>query len=117
MKSNTSFNKSASKLPATAAQWASVISQAPGSSRSVSIKEQAAREGSVVVKTGGYAAVSQALAKKRQGQRGPQRSPTKLPVTVRYSPEVVAYFKATGDGWQTRMNDVLSDWVSHHQPA
>ncbi|HRE86449.1 MAG: BrnA antitoxin family protein [Candidatus Accumulibacter sp.] len=47
-------------------------------------------------------------AKVRQpGRRGPQKLPTKVAVTVRYSPEVLDYFKATGDGWQTRMNDVL----------
>jgi uncharacterized protein (DUF4415 family) len=50
-------------------------------------------------------------------ERGPQRSPTKQPVTVRYSPEVIAYFKSTGQGWQTRMNDALSEWVAKHQPV
>jgi uncharacterized protein (DUF4415 family) len=117
MKSNTSLNKSAAKLPATAAQWAAVLAQAPSSPRSASIKEKAARADAVVVNSGGYSAVREALAKKRQGQRGPQRSPTKLPVTVRYSPEVVAYFKATGAGWQTRMNDALIDWVADRQAA
>ncbi len=29
-------------------------------------------------------------------ERAPQRSPTKQPVTLRYSPEVIAYFKSTG---------------------
>jgi len=48
------------------------------------------------------------------GQRGPQKRPTKVAVTVRYSPEVVEYFKATGEGWQTRMNDALLDYVAHH---
>lgn len=33
-------------------------------------------------------------------------------LSVRYSPEVIAYFKATGDGWQTRMDDVLKDYVA-----
>ncbi|CDG81021.1 putative uncharacterized protein [Janthinobacterium agaricidamnosum NBRC 102515 = DSM 9628] len=32
-------------------------------------------------------------------------------LSVRYSPEVVAYFKATGEGWQARMDDVLRDYV------
>ena len=41
------------------------------------------------------------------GQRGPQKKPTKVAVTLRYSPEVLAYFKAQGDGWQTRINNVL----------
>lgn len=51
------------------------------------------------------------------GQRGPQKRPTKVAVTVRYSPEVVEYFKATGEGWQTRMNAALRDYVKRHRPA
>lgn len=70
-----------------------------------------------VVQSGGYSAVRDALAQKRQGQRGPQHTPTKLPVTVRYNPEVVAYFKASGAGWQTRMNDALCEWVAKHKTA
>jgi uncharacterized protein (DUF4415 family) len=38
----------------------------------------------------------------------------KLPLTVRYDPCVVAAFKATGRGWQTRMNDALVDWLKTH---
>jgi uncharacterized protein (DUF4415 family) len=69
-----------------------------------------------VVQGGGYAAVKAALAEKRSsGQRGAQRSPTKQLVSVRYSPEVLQYFKSTGDGWQTRMNDALLEWV--HQKS
>ena len=41
-----------------------------------------------------------------------QQKPTKLAVTVRYNPEVIAYFKAIGDGWQTLMNDAMRVWVS-----
>ncbi|WP_038488095.1 BrnA antitoxin family protein [Janthinobacterium agaricidamnosum] len=36
---------------------------------------------------------------------------SKVLLSVRYSPEVVAYFKATGEGWQARMDDVLRDYV------
>jgi uncharacterized protein (DUF4415 family) len=46
------------------------------------------------------------------GQRGPQKQATKVPITVRYSQEVVDFFKAGGDGWQTRMNDVLRAYVA-----
>jgi uncharacterized protein (DUF4415 family) len=113
MKSDTSSRK----LPTSPAQWDKVIAQAPGKDRPATAKEQTARRNAVVVKGGGFAAVRDALVQKRQGQRGPQRSPTKLPVTVRYNPEVVAYFKATGAGWQTRMNEVLSEWVATHAPA
>ena len=51
------------------------------------------------------------------GQRGAQKRPTKVALTVRYSPEIVAYFKATGDGWQTRMNDALQEYVEQHRVA
>ena len=66
----------------------------------------------VVVKGGGYAVVRAAISEKRKrGQRGPQQSPTKQLVSVRYSPEVLDYFKATGAGWQTRMDEALLEWV------
>ena len=34
---------------------------------------------------------------RKVGQRGPQKTPTKISVTVRYSPEVIRYFKKTGE--------------------
>lgn len=43
----------------------------------------------------------------RPGQRGPQRAPTKKQVSLRLSPEVLAHFRATGKGWQTRIDDTL----------
>jgi uncharacterized protein (DUF4415 family) len=54
------------------------------------------------------------LPKRKPGQRGAQKQPTKISVTLRYSPEVVAYFKAMGNSWQTRINDALKDWIAHH---
>lgn len=47
--------------------------------------------------------------------RGRPKSPNrKLLVSVRYSPEVVAYFKSTGEGWQSRMDSVLLKYVEKH---
>jgi uncharacterized protein (DUF4415 family) len=44
--------------------------------------------------------------------RGRRKSENKkLLVSVRYSPEVVAYFKSTGEGWQSRMDGVLREYV------
>jgi uncharacterized protein (DUF4415 family) len=51
------------------------------------------------------------------GKRGAQKTPVKVAVTVRFSPEVIDYFKSTGDGWQTRMNDALREYVSTHKAA
>lgn len=33
-------------------------------------------------------------------------------VSIRYSPEVLAYFKATGEGWQSRMDGVLKAYIA-----
>lgn len=37
----------------------------------------------------------------------PKAEVTKVPVTIRLDRDVVEAFKATGEGWQTRMNDTL----------
>lgn len=42
----------------------------------------------------------------------PKSDNRKLLVSVRYSPEVVSYFKSTGEGWQSRMDGVLLDYVA-----
>ena len=47
--------------------------------------------------------------------RGPQKAPTKVQISMRLSPEVVDYFKAQGRGWQTRINEVLVDYVTDQQ--
>lgn len=44
----------------------------------------------------------------------PKSENKKLLVSVRYSPEVVAYFKSTGEGWQSRMDGVLREYVARH---
>ncbi|MBT0569489.1 BrnA antitoxin family protein [Curvibacter sp. CHRR-16] len=44
----------------------------------------------------------------------PKSASKKLLVSVRYSPEVVAYFKSTGEGWQSRMDGVLQQYVAEH---
>jgi len=42
----------------------------------------------------------------------PKSENKKLLVSVRYSQEVVAYFKSTGEGWQSRMDGVLREYVA-----
>jgi uncharacterized protein (DUF4415 family) len=44
----------------------------------------------------------------------PKSEHKKLLVSVRYSQEVVEFFKATGDGWQSRMDGVLRQYVARH---
>jgi uncharacterized protein (DUF4415 family) len=91
-----------------------VIARAPGKDRAMTAREEAKWSKGVLINGGGYQAVREALAEKRKpGQRGPQLAPTKQLVSVRYSPEVLAFFKASGAGWQTRMDDALRQWVSN----
>lgn len=47
----------------------------------------------------------------------PKLENKKLLVSVRYSQEVIEYFRATGDGWQARMDDVLRKYVLRHKKA
>ena len=47
----------------------------------------------------------------------PKSDNKKLLVSVRYSPEVVAYFKSTGEGWQSRMDEALREYVEQHRAA
>src|SRR3989338_8972154 len=44
----------------------------------------------------------------------PKSDKKKLLVSVRYSQEVIEYFRATGDGWQSRMDEVLRKYVARH---
>jgi uncharacterized protein (DUF4415 family) len=46
--------------------------------------------------------------------RGAQKSPTKQRITIRLSPDVVSKFRATGKGWQSRIDEALQDWLKRH---
>jgi uncharacterized protein (DUF4415 family) len=41
--------------------------------------------------------------------------PTKRQVTLRIDPDIINYFKAGGQGYQTRINAVLRSYVKAHQ--
>ncbi|MGB7190255.1 MAG: BrnA antitoxin family protein [Acidobacteriaceae bacterium] len=43
----------------------------------------------------------------RPNHRGPQKAPVKKQVSLRLSPEVLAHFKSSGRGWQTRIDETL----------
>ena len=54
-------------------------------------------------------ALQQALAERRERlrRRGAQAAPSKKQVTLRLDPDVIDKFRATGPGWQARINDAL----------
>lgn len=48
------------------------------------------------------------IAKRKRGRPlGSGQTPTKEPVKIRLDADVLATLRATGDGWQTRINDTL----------
>ncbi|WP_096281859.1 BrnA antitoxin family protein [Marinobacter sp. LV10R510-11A] len=47
----------------------------------------------------------------------PKAEVTKERITIRLSPEVVAKFRATGSGWQTRMDKALQEYLSNHNQS
>jgi uncharacterized protein (DUF4415 family) len=49
-----------------------------------------------------------------RGQRGPQKAPTKHHVSIRLDPSVLAHFRAAGPGWQSRINEVLAEYVKRN---
>ncbi len=44
----------------------------------------------------------------------PQGSGKKEQVTLRLDTDILEQFRAPGNGWQTRINDALRDWVKQH---
>jgi len=44
----------------------------------------------------------------------PRSASSKVLLSVRYSREVVDFFRATGEGWQSRMDGALKEYVAQH---
>lgn len=84
------------------------LTDAQGEVRELS--EQDLREGE------SYASLPESLRRKI-GQRGPQKAPRKELISIRLSPDVLQRFRASGDGWQTRVDEALKDWLKTHTPA
>lgn len=55
------------------------------------------------------------IVKRRGRPVGSTAATRKSATTIRLDEDVLAAFKATGQGWQTRMNNALKDWLKTHQ--
>jgi uncharacterized protein (DUF4415 family) len=47
----------------------------------------------------------------------PKLANKKLLVSVRYSPEVLQWFRETGPGWQARMDEALKEHIARQRKA
>jgi BrnA antitoxin of type II toxin-antitoxin system len=66
----------------------------------------------VVTPGGGVAATVTAIRR----TRGPNKRPAKEQVAIRLDQDVVGALRASGPGWQTRVNAALKEWLAS-QPA
>ncbi len=46
--------------------------------------------------------------------RPPSTKPLKVPTTIRFDADVLAALKASGKGWQTRVNEAMRAWLKDH---
>lgn len=50
-------------------------------------------------------------------QAGILKANGKTEIALQVDNEIVAYFRATGQNWQARMNDALKEWLKEHSVA
>ncbi|GFO56248.1 antitoxin [Geomonas sp. Red276] len=67
--------------------------------------------GDVLREVFGQEAATEMLIKRPGRVKG---SGSKESQTVRFDRDILAAFKATGKGWQTRMNNALREWLKDH---
>ena len=58
-----------------------------------------------------------AIDAQRKKRGRPFGSGKKEQVAIRFDIEVLDAFRASGPGWQTRMNNALKDWLQNHSVA
>ena len=75
-------------------------------------EEDAAIQAGIAKDPSTYELGAAAFKQLRRGR--PLGSGTKTQITLRLDVDVVDKFKASGDGWQTRINEALKSWVQSH---
>lgn len=56
-------------------------------------------------------------AKLATSRRGPRKARNKERINIPLSREVIDRFRATGEGWQSRLDVALQDWLKTHSPV
>lgn len=59
----------------------------------------------------------QIVARRVGRPAGSVKAAPKVATTIRLSPDVIQAFRAAGDGWQTRIDAALKDWLKTHSPV
>ena len=59
--------------------------------------------------------VAEAMPGLMRKVRGRQKAPTKELISIRLSQDVVGKFRASGPGWQGKVDEVLRSWLKSHR--
>ena len=63
------------------------------------------------------AAMPEVVEAMKRGRGRPKSAYPKIRVSLRLDPDVIAAYKATGTGWQSRINDILAHGLTRGRPA
>ena len=76
-------------------------------------EEDAAINASIASDPDTFEASSEQFKTAKRG-RGIQKEVTKIPVSIRLDQDVVEFFRHSGRGWQTKVNEILREYKSTH---
>ncbi len=74
------------------------------------VREIAAEDVAIFQAPSSLPEAEQKMLKSLRG-RGPQKTPRKVPISIRLSADVAAGLRATGNGWQRRADEALRSWL------
>ena len=104
-------------FPSTPEQWVAALAQAPTSIDDPDCAYDP-NEPEAVAHFWDGATVSRSLSELQEKRaahrqpRGSQKTPVKVSTTIRFDADVLTALKATGRGWQGRVNQVMREWLS-----
>ncbi|MDP2811782.1 MAG: BrnA antitoxin family protein [Rhodocyclaceae bacterium] len=77
------------------------------------------RESLGQAKRGEFARVTtpEQIQARRGRPAGSTKAAPKVQTAIRFDPDVLDGLRATGRGWQTRVNEAMRDWLKTHSPA
>ncbi len=58
--------------------------------------------------------VPEVVAAYTRSRGRPRKEKRKISTTIRFDQDVLTYFQSSGQGWQTRINEALAEYVVTH---
>jgi len=75
--------------------------------------EDTAINASIATDSDTFEASSEQFQTEKRG-RGLQKSATKVPVSIRLDSDGIDFFRHSGRGWQTKVNEILREYKATH---